>query len=301
MSALPAFDFGNLQPISPWLEMGAYEALWLEQGATFKTIAEKFHKIPESRPSDFVRTAQALELAAKADEKIRAFSSANYGVRVHGGGEYPQKIRVARHPIELLYFQGYWALSEFPSVAVVGTRNPSREGIIRARKIVEGLVDHKIIPVSGLAKGIDATVHETALKLNAPTIAVIGTPLSLAYPKENRRLQEQIANDFLLISQVPVIAYQNMPLTKTRAFFPERNVTMSALTDATVIVEAGETSGTLIQAKAALEQGRPLFILESCFHRSDITWPARLEQFGAIRVSGIDDIISNTGTLYKDR
>jgi len=301
MSALPAFDFGALQPISPWLEMGAYEALWLEQGATFKTISEKFRKIPDARPSDFVPPARALELAAQADRKIRAFTSANYGVRVHGGGEYPQKIRVARHPIELLYYQGFWALSEFPSVAVVGTRNPSPEGIARAKKIVGGLVENKIIPVSGLAKGIDATVHETALKHKAPTIAVIGTPLSVAYPKENRSLQERIAKEFLLISQVPVIAYQNMPLSKTRAFFPERNVTMSALTDATVIVEAGETSGTLIQAKAALEQGRPLFILESCFHRSDISWPARLEQIGAIRVSGIDDIIANTSTIYKDR
>lgn len=301
MSGARAFDFGDLQPISPWREMGAYEALWLEQGATFKTIAEKFERTPNSRPSDFVSPAKAMELSAIADKKIRSFSSAKYGVRVHGGGEYPQKIRVARHPVELLYYQGFWALSEYPSIAVVGTRSPTAEGVVRARKLVEGLVANKIIPVSGLARGIDSVVHETSLKLKAPTIAVIGTPISMAYPKENAKLQERIAHEFLVISQVPVIAYQDMPLTKTRAFFPERNVTMSALTDATVIVEAGETSGTLIQAKAALEQGRPLFILESCFHRSDITWPARLEQVGAIRVSGIDDVIANTSTIYKDR
>lgn len=301
MSALPAFDFGTSQPISPWQEMGAYEALWLEQGATFKTIAEKFERVSKSRPSDFVSPAKALQLAEVADKKIRSFTSANYGVRIHGAGEYPQKIRVAKHPVELLYYQGFWALSEYPSIAVVGTRNPSAEGIVRAKKIVEGVVANKIIPVSGLARGVDSVVHETALRLKAPTIAVIGTPISMTYPKENTKLQEQIAREFLVISQVPVIAYQDMPLTKTRAFFPERNVTMSALTDATVIVEAGETSGTLIQAKAALEQGRPLFILESCFHRRDITWPARLEQIGAIRVSGIDDILANTGTIYKNR
>jgi len=301
MSAVAQFDFGTLEPISPWVEMGAYEALWLEQGATFKSISEKFGRSPYSIPSDFVPTKSALEYADLADRRIRKFSPIPYGVRIHGAGEYPKKIRVAKHPIELLYYQGFWALSERPSIAVVGTRNPSLEGVTRARRIVEALVAHKIIPVSGLAKGIDTIVHDTAIKLKSSTIAVAGTPISSAYPKENVDLQHQIGREHLLISQVPVVSYQSMPLSKTRTFFPERNVTMSALTDATVIVEAGETSGTLIQAKAALEQGRPLFILESCFLRNDITWPHRFEELGAIRVSDIEDIFANVSSIYQDR
>ena len=75
-----------------------------------------------------------------------------------------------------------------------------------------------------------------------------------------------------------------------RIFFPERNVTMSALTEATIIVEASDTSGTLIQARAALAQGRKLFILDSCFHNSSISWPAKYEAQGAIRVRDYDDI-----------
>jgi DNA processing protein len=77
---------------------------------------------------------------------------------------------------------------------------------------------------------------------------------------------------------------------QNRFFFPERNVTMSALTEATIIVEAGETSGTLTQARAALYQGRKLFILNSCFEREDLTWPARFEAQGAVRVREPDDI-----------
>ena len=77
---------------------------------------------------------------------------------------------------------------------------------------------------------------------------------------------------------------------QNRLFFPERNVTMSALTEATVIVEAGETSGTLIQARAALHQGRKLLILESCFQNRALTWPERFEKKGAIRVRDYDDI-----------
>ncbi|MBA1142873.1 DNA-processing protein DprA [Mesorhizobium neociceri] len=301
MTAAKQFDLKSSEPISPWLEMGAYEALWLDHAASFKSIADKFGGAPFAVPSDFVPYPTAIKYAELADEQIRKFSSAPYGVRIHGAGEYPSKIRVAKHPVELLYYQGYWALSEQPSVAVVGTREPSDAGILQARRIVEGLISEKIIPVSGLAKGIDAIVHETAIELKFPTIAVVGTPISTSYPRENRVIHEKISREHLLISQVPVVAYKAMPLNKTRTFFPERNVTMSALTDATVIVEAGETSGTLTQARAALAQGRPLLILESCFRRPDITWPHRFEELGAIRVSGIEDILANVSALYKDR
>ena len=91
----------------------------------------------------------------------------------------------------------------------------------------------------------------------------------------------------------PVLRYERQKPPQNRLFFPERNVTMSALTEATVIVEAGETSGTLIQARAALHQNRKLFILDSCFQRSDLTWPARFAEQGAIRVRKPEDIWDN--------
>ena len=119
---------------------------------------------------------------------------------------------------------------------------------------------------------------------------VIGTPLGVYYPAQNRSLQEKIAADFLLISQVPVLRYLSQKVPQNKLFFPERNVTMSALTEATVIVEAGETSGTLTQARAALYQGRKLFILDSCFQREDLTWPQTFEQRGAVRVRDSEDI-----------
>jgi DNA processing protein len=103
-------------------------------------------------------------------------------------------------------------------------------------------------------------------------------------------LQRRVARDFLLISQVPVKRYENQDYRQNRLFFPERNITMSALTEATVIVEAGETSGTLIQARAALQQGRKLFILDSCFRNKRLTWPHRFAEKGAIRVADYDDI-----------
>lgn len=279
-----------MRAISPFREMGAYEALWSEFRASFKLIADKFREHPGAVPSDFVPEETAVEFARKTINTLNAAGVEHFGVRVHGAGEYPMKLRVADHPVELLYYQGWWDLVESRGVAVVGTRRPSQQAIARTRKLVRKLVDDKFTVVSGLATGIDTVAHRTAIEHGGRTIAVIGTPLSVRYPRENADLQEQVAKDFLVITQVPVVRYDRPNPTANRIFFPERNITMSALTEATIIVEAGETSGTLIQARHALKQKKKLFILENNFHNPSLTWPHRLEQMGAIRAKDYDDI-----------
>jgi DNA processing protein len=171
----------------------------------------------------------------------------------------------------------------------VGSRNASDEGVKRAARIARLLVEKNITVVSGLAEGIDTAAHKAALDAGGRTIAVIGTPLHHVYPKPNRALQEQIAREFLVISQVPALRYDQQDYRRNRLFFPERNATMSALTEATIIVEAGETSGTLTQARAAIHQGRKLLILNSCFD-AGLAWPAQFEAKGAIRVREPEDI-----------
>ncbi len=123
--------------------------------------------------------------------------------------------------------------------------------------------------------GIDTIAHKTAIQTGGKTIGVLGTPLSGSYPPENYALQREIGRNFLLISQVPVLRYGVQTPYHNKLFFPARNVTMAALSQATVIVEAGETSGTLTQADAALRQGKQVFILDSCF-LSNLSWPERL-------------------------
>lgn len=190
----------------------------------------------------------------------------------------------------MLYFQGNWDLIHWPAVAVVGTRKPSPEGLERTATIARRLVEDDFTVVSGLAEGVDTAAHTAALEANGRTIAVIGTPLGEVYPKSNAGLQERIAHEHLLISQVPVLRYEAQNFRTNRFFFPERNKLMSALTLATVIVEAGETSGTLVQAREALRQGRKLLIMNSCFERKDLTWPRRFEEQGAIRIHSYADV-----------
>jgi DNA processing protein len=284
-------DFAE-RAVSPFLELGAYEALWEEQSVTFKTLADLFAKRPGSVPSDFVERKRAASYANEVHQILKDAGVSGYGVRVHGAGEYPARLREADHPVELLYFQGWWELVNSPrSIAVVGTRKPTSEGIARTRRLVKALLQDDFTIVSGLAAGIDTVAHTAAIEHGGRTIAVLGTPLSKSYPSTNAKLQKEIATHHLLISQVPVKRYRNQrnPIANN-FFFPERNVTMSALTDATIIIEAGETSGTLVQARHALKQGRKLFVLDSNFKKPELKWPHAYEERGAIRVTSYDDI-----------
>lgn len=276
--------------VSPVMELGAYEELWAQEGQSFKALAELFGKSLNDLPSCFVPSEAAR---ARAVEVLRIFQKKHVedaGFVVHGTMDYPQALRDARHPVQFFYYRGELDLLSMPMrVAVVGSREPSEEGVKRARKLAKCLAADGVVVVSGLAKGIDTAAHTAALEAGGKTIGVIGTPISESYPKENSDLQERIAQEHLLVSQVPVIRYSRQTPYWNRLFFPERNATMSALSQATVIVEAGETSGSLTQARAAIQQGRKLFILDNCFRRG-LKWPERLQAQGAIRVTDYSEI-----------
>jgi len=279
------------KPINTLAEIGAYEYLWQQPNSSTKRLAELFEANPGRLPSDLVDVETAERVA---DEVVKQFAKRGikrFGVRINGTRDYPTGLRDASEPVEMLYYLGSWELADAPRrVAVVGTRKVSVEGAARTRKLVRALVEHDFTIVSGLAQGVDTIAHETAIASGGRTIAVIGTPISEAYPKENAELQRKLASEYLVVSQVPVLRYRSQGPNGNKLFFPERNKTMSALTEASIIVEAGETSGTLIQAKAALNQGRKLFILESNFNNPAITWPARFEKLGALRVREFEDI-----------
>lgn len=290
-------SFFAAPPILPKQEMFAYESLWTGQGAWFANIANLFRSNPGAVPSELVPQEELEKARLRLAELLNEDKLQRIGIKVHGAGEYPAKLRDAEHPVELLYYLGDWELVSTPSVAIVGTRNPTTEGALNAGRIAHSLSKSGYTIVSGLAKGIDTAAHTAAIEAGGKTIAVIGTPLFDYYPKENKELQDLIATKHLLISQVPFLRYSDQNYKSNRLFFPARNVTMSALTEATIIVEASNTSGTLTQARAALAQGRKLFILESCFRDKSLTWPARFESRGAIRVQNISQIKEALGSV----
>lgn len=289
--------FSNLSNIfdnkaSLFHEASAYEALWDKKGVTFKKISDMFRDVESIKPSDLVPDSEIEKYKKKLLKLLKEYDINNLGIRLRGAFDYPEGLNDAQNPLELIYFQGIWDLAFSPSISVIGSRKVSEEGKKRTRKIVKHLVEDGFTIVSGLAEGVDTEAHNTALKLNGRTIGVIGTPLNEYYPSQNKELQSCIRDNFLLISQVPFIRYSNQSYKYNRCFFPERNKTMSALTKATIIIEASDRSGTLIQAKSALEQNRKLFILNSCFENPNISWPEMYEKKGAIRVREYEDVQS---------
>ncbi len=185
-----------------------------------------------------------------------------------------------------VYCAGDLALLRRPSVAIVGAREVSHDGKSRAYKLAKELAEAGVTVVSGLAKGVDTAAHLGALENGGRTVAVIGTPVDKAYPAENKRLQEEIYRDHLLLSPFAVGE------AVFKANFPKRNRVMALLSDATVIVEASDTSGSLHQAAECVRSNRWLFIMKSVLAAPSLTWPARfLGQERVVVLSSTQEIV----------
>lgn len=172
-------------------------------------------------------------------------------------------------------------------VAVVGTRRPSDLGVRRTRAVATRLAEKGMVTISGLAEGVDYAAHTAAIEAGGRTIAVVGTGVDRFFPEAHRELQQRIAREHLLLSQFP-------PGTPPkRGNFPQRNKTMALMCDATIIIEAGETSGTLHQGWEAIRLGRPLFLLESLLQRTDLTWSAKMATYGAqvLTLANLDAVL----------
>ena len=196
---------------------------------------------------------QALE---RAGEELESWERRGLRTLTVLDADYPERLRAVESRPPLLFVSGQLMEVDARAVAVVGTRQPSKQGLEHTRQIAEHLVDDGFTVVSGLAAGIDTEAHQRTLRCGGRTIAVLGNGLDHCYPKQNAALQREIASGGAVVSQF----FPESP--PSRQGFPLRNAVMSGLTLATVIVEASSTSGTRIQARHALAQGRRVIVLE---------------------------------------
>lgn len=192
-----------------------------------------------------------------------------------GDKVYSKLLAETKDAPPFLFLKGNVHLLDEKSVCVVGSRNASNESMKKTERIVKSLIKRNIVVNAGLAKGIDTATHRSALENGGRTIAVIGTPINQYYPKENKELQKEIEEKGLVVSQFPPCN------TVNRWNFPTRNATMSGISLATIIMEAGETSGALKQADYALKQGRDVLIPQSAVDNPSIMWPKKYVAKGA--------------------
>lgn len=190
---------------------------------------------------------------------VRRWESRALDVRSVLDVEYPTELRDIFNRPPLIFISGKWpAMQTSPSIAVVGARKASPQGLVTARRFATELSAAGFSILSGLAAGIDAAAHTATLDAGGLTAAVMGTGLDRVFPAENADLAKRIvAGGGALISQF----FPEQPPTKWT--FPMRNVVMSGLAMATVVIEAGESSGARIQARVALQHGRTVFLLQS--------------------------------------
>jgi DNA processing protein len=173
-----------------------------------------------------------------------------------------------------------------PRVAMVGSREATPKSVADAEAIAKTLTRESVVIVSGLAKGIDSAAHKAAIDSGGQTIAVLGTPLDRVYPQENAQLQAEIIKHHLAISQYEIGS------VVARSNFVRRNRTMALIADASVIVQAGESSGSLSQGYEALRLGRPLFIWKTLFE-SSLKWPKEMVRYGAMTLSDPKELLEN--------
>lgn len=213
-----------------------------------------------------------------------------------GDGVYSKLLANTDGTPPFLFLKGNVHLLNEKSVCVVGSRNASVDSMKKTEKLVKALIKRNIVVNAGLAKGIDTATHKTALENGGRTIAVIGTPINQYYPKENKDLQLSIEEKGLVVSQFP-------PCNPVyRWNFPTRNGTMSGISLATIIMEAGETSGALRQADYALKQGRDVLIPQSAINNSSISWPKKYIKKGAHAFKNLKEvlqILNDNEVLYN--
>lgn len=195
------------------------------------------------------------EFHEKAAEELDTLREMGGDVLVLDDGTYPALLRETADPPIVLYVKGNWeACLEAPCVAMVGSRKSSTYGQNAAEMLSKDLASRGVTVVSGFARGIDGAAHRGALEGKGRTVAVLGTGLDMIYPKEHKRLADEIlAGGGALVTQFPL----GTPPLKDN--FPYRNRIISGLSLGVLVVEATDRSGSLITARLAMEQNREVY------------------------------------------
>jgi DNA processing protein len=229
--------------------------------------------------SDSPAVDAALEWAAMEGHVVLTLADA----------DYPRPLLEISDPPALLYLRGRRELLARPSLAVVGSRNATPQGVSNAEQFARSFAAAGLTIVSGLALGIDAAAHRGGLDRAGSTIAVLGTGADILYPHGNRTLGERIAREGLIVSEFP------LGTPPHGSNFPRRNRVISGLARGCLVVEAALASGSLVTARLAAEQGREVFAVPGSIHSPHSKGCHALIKQGAKLVESAQDLLQELG------
>jgi DNA processing protein len=272
---------------------------WLRRPkVAWYTVTEQLEKHGSVQAADAPPAQGTLfDVAAADDAQVAAADLERWGragIRMISvlDREYPSNLRMIHQRPPVLFLRGTLDEHDAVSVAVVGTRKATPQGLGQAKELAAGLAARGVPVISGLAAGIDTAAHTTALAAGGRTVAVIGTGIDRVYPAQNAALQEEIATKGLVISQF----LPGAPPTKTS--FPMRNAVMSGYALATVVIEAAYQSGARMQARLALQHGRHVFLMRSLLQHD---WArGYAERPGVTVVDNADDVFKGLQRLAAE-
>ncbi len=299
MSTLPQDAAATATPSLDEERLG-WLALALAPGLGPKRILDAVEQLgAPSKVFDLPLTAlEGLRFPAEAaqfifDGKARAAAEAEWAqvaaegatIVSYGCPEYPERLKEIYDPPPVLWVRGETSLLARPGIAVVGTRHPSPYGSGMAEMLARDLAVRRLLIISGMARGIDSSAHRGALAARMPTLSVWGTGIDVIYPKENKKLAEEIlAAGGAIVSELPMGTF---PAPQN---FPRRNRILSGLSVAVLVVEAAENSGTRVTARCAADQNRDLFAVPGNVTNKGSWTPNTLIKQGAKLVATWEDV-----------
>jgi DNA processing protein len=280
-----------------WVELGLVPGL---AAASFRKLLSAFGlpgeilKASQAQLACVVSEALAERIAARPsrdeiDRTLAWLENDRHTLLTLADSAYPRQLLETHDPPPMLYVRGDAALLTRPALAIVGSRNATPQGIATAEAFAHHLSECGFTVVSGLALGIDAAAHRGALRGPGSTVAVLGTGADVVYPRSNAALAAQIAASGALVSEFALGA------PPVREHFPRRNRVISALTRGCLVVEAALSSGSLITARMAAEQGREVFAIPGSIHSPVARGCHALIKQGAKLVESAEDVLAELG------
>lgn len=229
----------------------------------------------------FIQVRSTVDL----DALWQKIEEQNIRVMTWSDADYPARLREIAQPPPVLYLRGEIKEEDTWAVAIVGTRRVTSYGRQVTEEIASFLARNGVTVVSGLARGVDGIAHQAALNAGGRTLAILGSGVDRIYPPEHRALAEQ------MIESGAVVSDYSPGTPPESSNFPPRNRIISGLSMATIVIEAGETSGALITARFAVDQGREVFALPGNIFAPQSKGPNRLIQQGAHPLLKPQDIL----------
>jgi len=229
------------------------------------------------------------------DEQLKRLENSDIRYLTIWDSDYPPLLKRIPDPPIVLFYKGELKPNHRQAVAIVGTRTPSSYGKVVTSELTRQLIAHGVTIVSGMARGVDAIAHHTAIQSGGETLAVLGNGVDRCYPPENRSLYERIPRHGAVLSEF------FLGTAPDAANFPRRNRIISGLALGTLVVEAGERSGALITALYALNHNREVFAVPGNITSPRSRGTNRLIQQGAKLVQTVEDILEEITELKEQQ